>query len=101
MKPQAPTKEDDKPLAISSNYGIGAKMMAKMGWSGGGLGAKEQGIVQTIQLQEQINTRGLGASSNPMENVLQILADFAKSCSIKSLIFSKEYTKDERQKIHE
>lgn len=74
-------------------------MMAKMGWTGGGLGAQEQGIVKTIELQEQINKRGLG-SDNILAKVSTILADYAKSCSIKSLVFSKEYTKDERKQIH-
>lgn len=75
-------------------------MMAKMGWTGGGLGAQEQGIVNIIQLQDQINRLGLGAD-NIVGKVSKILADFAKTCSIKSLIFSKEYTKDQRKQIHQ
>lgn len=75
-------------------------MMMKMGWTGGGLGAQEQGIVDTIELQEQVNKLGLGASK-VMGNISKIFADFAKSNSIDPLLFSKDFTKEERKQLHE
>lgn len=73
--------------------------MAKMGWTGGGLGAQEQGTVKTVELQEQVDRRGLGGG-NVLGKISNILADFAKTCTIKSLVFSKEYSREERAHIH-
>lgn len=75
-----------------------------MGWTGGGLGAQEQGIAEAIKLQEQIDKRGFGAggsSSNIISIVSGILDQYAKSGNTERLVFSKEYTREERKRIHQ
>lgn len=84
---------------LPKTMSLGASMLAKMGWTGGGLGANEQGIVKNIEVQETVNRRCLG-SGNFMENISKILSDFAKTNSLKSLVFSTEYSKSEREQIH-
>jgi len=44
--------------------GIGAKLMAKMGYKGGGLGRAEQGRVAPVAASKQISTSGLGFQSS-------------------------------------
>jgi hypothetical protein len=36
------------PPPLSADNNVGAKLMAKMGWSGGGLGRKETGMIDPI-----------------------------------------------------
>ncbi len=42
---------------------IGHQMLLKLGWTGGGLGAAEQGIVEPIPVALKNNKRGLGANT--------------------------------------
>lgn len=49
--------------------GIGAKMLAKMGWSEGtGLGAKRDGMVVPLQVSKRPEKLGIGAERRPFRN---------------------------------
>lgn len=87
---QAPSQVD---------YGIGASMMAKMGWAGGGLGSQQQGTLDIVETRERVDRRGLG-SDDVMHKINDLLKDLAKSNSLKSLVFSEEFSKEERGQIH-
>ncbi|XP_044257396.1 NF-kappa-B-repressing factor-like [Tribolium madens] len=75
------------------------KIMAKMGWSGGGLGAQEQGNCDAITIYENVNRQGLG-TSNLTKQITEKLESFAKSSSSLTLVFDSDFTKEERVFIH-
>lgn len=79
--------------------GLGAKMLQKMGWTGGGLGAQEQGRTELVETYEQVNRQGLG-SENIVSKVNDILHDFGAGQSLTSLAFSTEFSNEERAQIH-
>lgn len=76
----------------------GAKMMEKMGWTGGGLGAHEQGRLDIIESCEQISRLGLG-NSNITGRLKQMLGDLAAAKSLTNLAFV-QFSKEERAQIH-
>lgn len=79
--------------------GLGAKMLQKMGWTGGGLGAQEQGRTDLVETYEQVNRQGLG-SENIVSKINDILHDFGAAQSLTSLAFSTEFSNEERAQIH-
>lgn len=91
----------DVPLAENN---IGSKMLKMMGWTGGGLGREEQGIEEPIKPYDQnIRRRGLGITnfSDFRKKVSRIIEDYAHSDDKNDLVFSPDFTKDERKTIHE
>lgn len=70
--------------------GFGAKLMAKMGWTGGGMGAQEQGIKKPIELMECFQRRGLGSmvDKNFCSAIRTILQDYLDSNKLDDLVFS-------------
>lgn len=102
-------KQETAPLQIDSSN-IGFKMMQKLGWSGGGLGTKKDGMKEPISLDFGQKTRhGLGAKPmmiNEATNELnkqyckQLLTDYCKSDEIRDLKFTSAFSKDQRAYFH-
>ncbi|KAB0791298.1 hypothetical protein PPYR_03098 [Photinus pyralis] len=81
--------------------GIGAKMMLKMGWAGGGLGAQAQGITDIVQPTQQIERKGFGTHITiPIDKIREILQGYVESDNINGISFSPDFTKEERSVIH-
>ena len=81
--------------------------MKLLGWSGGGLGRDAAGIEEPISVQLNVNRKGLGlqdSSSNDnlnkkyFHNYLKTYRDDEKN--IHELVFSKDFTKEERASLH-
>ncbi|GFY65764.1 NF-kappa-B-repressing factor [Trichonephila inaurata madagascariensis] len=89
--------------SIISDNNIGHKMLKMMGWTGGGIG-KTSGIHEPIIPKGQISHRGLGfpgkRDENWKQNVEQLLENFCKTRTTSELIFSADFTKEERKDIH-
>ncbi|KAG8223499.1 hypothetical protein J437_LFUL004967 [Ladona fulva] len=90
---------------------VGAKLLKLMGWTGGGLGANKQGITEPILAQEHVKRAGLGLSpqdSKPNHQfrtkIWKMLKEYAldpsRTCN-KSLVFSADFSKEERAEIHQ
>ncbi|KAK9891730.1 hypothetical protein WA026_016526 [Henosepilachna vigintioctopunctata] len=91
--PMPSNSDFNKPGSMAHN------MMLKMGWSGGGLGLKEQGRVDNIQVYENVDRRGLG-NKNILKEVTKILRDFSNSKKFTILAFDSSFSKAEREAIH-
>ncbi|XP_071454505.1 NF-kappa-B-repressing factor-like [Hetaerina americana] len=108
-KPQANAPTSQSSLLHKDN--IGNKLLRLMGWSGGGLGANKQGIEEPVSVQEHVRRAGLGISSLESKpgaefkaKAWTILRDFAHnvsgSCN-KDLVFSSDFSREERAEIHQ
>lgn len=81
--------------------------MKLMGWKGGGLGSKEQGIEEPITPTLQVQRQGLGAGKHDSDfkTFRKKVADYVKnwinSDSDQDLVFSSEFSIEERKLIHE
>jgi hypothetical protein len=84
--------------SVSSNS-IALKIMTKMGWTGGGLGAQEQGNLDSVMLYENVNRHGLG-NRNLMTEITKKLDEFCRSSNLLTLVFDSDFTKEERVLIH-
>ena len=91
----APAKED-----------MGAKLLKKMGWIGGGIGKDLQGIAEPIQIEDLQGRKGLGSNSlfpNQIfiKNLRRVLEEFiATNDDDGELIFANEFNSEERKSIH-
>ncbi|XP_053695903.1 NF-kappa-B-repressing factor-like [Sabethes cyaneus] len=114
-----PTSTELKEKKIDESN-LGFKLLQKLGWSGGSLGAKNEGIVDPIKCQIKIGRKGLGVNSteqsdtmktgkiNPRDNSYSIdvnfyrrtMQNFRKSGIEYDLVFSSEFTKEERALLH-
>ena len=81
---------------------VGNRLMRMMGWTGGGLGSKGQGIEAPISVDGAVNRAGLGAGSGsvPVQKLKKLIHDYAASDRIDELYFSADFTKEERAEIH-
>lgn len=90
---------------------VANKMMKQMGWTGGGLGKKGEGITEPVRPSEVFGRQGLGlteTSSNVKgavtpafcKRVREIISDFASNPRNTNLSFSSEFSKDQRTEIH-
>lgn len=88
---------------------IGFKMMKMLGWTGGAL--SEGGISEPINVQLKVNRHGLGLSANKNSSTTndkqfkgQFYAYLRKYISEKDnvyeLVFSKDFSKEERAMLH-
>ncbi|CAL7940936.1 unnamed protein product [Xylocopa violacea] len=99
-------KHTSKEDSISDDN-IGRKLMKLMGWTGGGLGKSEQGMVEPVTLKQQISKEGLGLKSNSCSmNHLKfkskdIMRKYLSGDMTNDLIFSADFTNDERAVIHQ
>lgn len=94
---------DNKQLPDSN---IGSKLLKMMGWTGGGIGKEGQGIAEPVSLESVINREGLGLKAEQgitqdfRVKIKKILNDYARSNDEKELVFSSQFSKDERSIIH-
>ncbi|XP_039452586.1 uncharacterized protein LOC120431540 [Culex pipiens pallens] len=107
----------------SSNLGF--KLLQKLGWSGGSLGSKNEGIVDPINCQIKIGRQGLGGGAPakkeqpgggpPKKGKIdtrnetygidinfyrQTMKNFRDSGIEYDMVFSKDFTKEERALFH-
>ncbi|GFS66587.1 NF-kappa-B-repressing factor [Nephila pilipes] len=91
---------------IISDNNIGCKMLKMMGWTGGAIG-KRGGIIEPIVANQREVHQGLGFSNNntKLKNFKQkiqgLLKDYSLSRTISDLIFSTDFSKEERKEIHQ
>ncbi|XP_071155669.1 uncharacterized protein [Mytilus edulis] len=100
--------EIQKQMETISDNNIGSKLLRKMGWSGGGVGAegnigREEPVA--VSLQQIIKREGLGLNSGDgmkdfRNKVRKVVEDYAKSETQEDLSFTSDYTKEERAYIH-
>ncbi|XP_050669238.1 uncharacterized protein LOC126968325 [Leptidea sinapis] len=85
---------------------VATKMMKLMGWKGGGLGADAQGIAEPIKPNLQmVNRAGLGSNSRDIRQLrlsgTQLMQRFLRSSLLDvDLVFSNEFSKEERAVLH-
>lgn len=97
-------KVADEPKLDTKN--IGFKLMQKLGWKGGGLGVKDDGIVDPITAQIKIGRKGLGNQEKADEGGLDVkfvktvLRNFKNSHMEYDLVFSVDFSKEDREVIH-
>uniref|UniRef100_A0A0A9YLJ3 NF-kappa-B-repressing factor n=1 Tax=Lygus hesperus TaxID=30085 RepID=A0A0A9YLJ3_LYGHE len=87
-----------------SDDNIGNKLLKLMGWSGGGLGKSMQGIEEPIVGSGTIKREGLGGSIKEGDfnrRVHALLQEYAMGDSKDDLVFSTDFSKEERKAIHE
>ncbi|XP_032791692.2 uncharacterized protein LOC116928708 [Daphnia magna] len=88
------------------NCAAAMKMMKKMGWSEGtGLGAKKQGIVEPIKSDVIVGRKGIGYDGSGGKNsfvklIRRYLNNYMNSFSVHNIIFSNEFSTDQRKRIH-
>ena len=85
--------------------GVGGKLLAMMGWTGGGLGKQKQGITEPVRLDEVVGRQGLGSEKRTVtrefkEKTELRLRAYASKFQERDLSFSNEFTNDERKEIH-
>ncbi|XP_058813504.1 NF-kappa-B-repressing factor-like [Topomyia yanbarensis] len=100
---------------------LGFKLLQKLGWSGGSLGSRNEGIVDPINCQIKIGRRGLGGASaettkqnkqtgkiDTRNETYEIdinfyrrtMQNFRDNGFEYDLVFSNEFTKEERALFH-
>ncbi|XP_050100652.1 NF-kappa-B-repressing factor-like [Anopheles aquasalis] len=100
----AASKVAEEPKLDTKN--IGFKLMQKLGWKGGGLGVKDDGIVDPITAQIKIGRKGLGNQEKADESGLDtkfiktVLRNFKNSHMEYDLVFSVDFSKEDREVIH-
>lgn len=91
----------------SSN--VGFKMLQSLGWSGGGLGNDGDGRNEPVAIEMQLNRAGLGMEAATAANeqlnhrfMVDCLRDYVNDVdNIHELVFSEDFTKEERAKLHQ
>ncbi|KAL1131320.1 hypothetical protein AAG570_010938 [Ranatra chinensis] len=85
-------------------HNIGRKIMKLMGWTGGGLGKNQQGLEEPVRPNDvSVKRSGLGIKNarDFKQKVSNLLRDYCRGESKNDLVFSPEFTRDERKIIHE
>lgn len=99
-------KEADKQQSIADDN-IGNKLMKLMGWTGGGLGKSQQGITEPVTMKQQISREGIGLKSKSSSvNALKfkakdVLTKYLTSDKRNDLVFSSDFSQEERATIHQ
>ncbi|XP_060808663.1 uncharacterized protein LOC106141341 [Amyelois transitella] len=98
-------KRDDFGTPVENS--VATKMMKLMGWKGGGLGAESQGIAEPIKPNLQmVNRAGLGSLGSDIRQLRKAGQDLmqrylASDTLDLDLVFSSDFTKDERATLHQ
>jgi len=74
-----------------------------MGWTGGGVGKDDnRGIEEPVSLAAVVNRAGLGSTrlDDFAPSVKHVIADFIRAGGQDDLVFSPEFTSEERAVIH-
>jgi len=82
---------------------VGSQLLKKMGWTGGGVGRDDnRGIEEPVSLVAVVNRAGLGSTqlSDFAPSVKRVIADFISSGGHDDLVFSPEFSSEERAVIH-
>ncbi|XP_063234179.1 uncharacterized protein LOC134537549 [Bacillus rossius redtenbacheri] len=103
--PATRAASEDTPL---SDDNVGSKLLRLMGWSGGGLGRSAQGISEPISAQqERVGRAGLGLTQGNVFDAPHfrrqagaLLRDYADRDTDHDLVFTSEFTTDERKVLH-
>lgn len=84
--------------------------MKMLGWTGGSLGLKGNGIEQPITVEVKVNRSGLGLSSTDKGHSLNSIRNaffgylskyLRDPLATHDLVFAKEFSKEERKTLHE
>ncbi|CAB0032433.1 unnamed protein product [Trichogramma brassicae] len=109
LTPTINLEEKSEPASDYINSdNIGSKMMKMMGWSGGGLGKKSQGMVEPVSstLQQQVTREGLGLKVGTYnigafrKKCSEVLRNYVKDQITTDMVFSPCFTNEERHVIH-
>ncbi|XP_063391720.1 uncharacterized protein LOC134677201 [Cydia fagiglandana] len=97
----------DEEFGAPVENSVATKMMKLMGWAGGGLGAAAQGIEEPIKPHLQmVNRQGLGSTCSDAQSLRRAAFTLmrrylASDCLDVDLIFSKDFSKEERASLHQ
>lgn len=100
----------DAPSLKLTESNKGFQMMKMLGWSGGSLGIKGDGIEQPISVEVKVNRFGLGLSASDQPHSKKATYDFffgylnkylQNEAATHDLVFAKEFSKEERKTLHE
>ena len=100
------TKTNNKVVEQKTNQikedNLGFKLLAKLGWKGGSLGPNGTGIIDPINLEIKIGKNGLGSELNQFDKKYfrNLLQNFKQNQVEYDLIFSPEFSKEERAEVH-
>lgn len=100
-------KTGNKPVNENKNQiqegNLGFKLLSKLGWKGGSLDANGKGIVDPINLEIKIGRLGFGCENDKFDQKYfrNLLQSFKQNQLEYDLIFSSEFTKEERASIHQ
>uniref|UniRef100_A0A1B0DCU7 Uncharacterized protein n=1 Tax=Phlebotomus papatasi TaxID=29031 RepID=A0A1B0DCU7_PHLPP len=79
---------------------LGFKLLKSLGWKGGGLGSKNDGIVNPVELSVNIGRQGLGATTNT-DYYRNILRKYKNTPTLYDLVFTNEFANEERAVLHQ
>jgi hypothetical protein len=82
---------------------LGFKMLKMLGWDGGSLGTKGDGIIDPVNCEIKIGRGGLGSNGDEFDakHIRNLLRNFKNNQVEYDLVFSSEFTKEERAQIHQ
>ncbi|KAK3593713.1 hypothetical protein CHS0354_013610 [Potamilus streckersoni] len=87
---------------------IGNMLLRKMGWTGGGVGKEgNKGIAEPVSVRQVVNRQGLGLMSSQgtpkdfYNKMNRFASDYIQSDNQSDIVFSPEFTKEERAVIHQ
>lgn len=78
-------------------------MLQQLGWKGGSLGSKNEGIIDPVSLAIKIGRLGLGSEAGPKFNIdyfKRLLHNYKINDVEYDLVFANDFTKEERAQIH-
>lgn len=102
------TQSADVSVPVSEDN-VGSRLLRLMGWSGGGLGKDAQGIEEPVSIKEHVNRAGLGLARPKSggsddrqfrDKVQRLIQDYANGDSQYDLVFSPEFSTEERKTMH-
>uniref|UniRef100_A0A182PEK8 NF-kappa-B-repressing factor n=1 Tax=Anopheles epiroticus TaxID=199890 RepID=A0A182PEK8_9DIPT len=84
---------------------VGFQLMAKLGWTGGSLGARGDGIMNPVTVDGKLGRQGLRSSAEgkcDLAAIRQKLTQFRDGkLDEHTIVFASEYSSEERKHIHE